>query len=40
VVDLQNGIAPGPLRAHFYDLGDKGFKLVGIERPSDSDQPE
>jgi hypothetical protein len=38
VVDIQNGIAEGPLRAHLYDLGpDRGFKLVGIERPSDSD---
>ena len=38
VVDIQNGIAEGPLRAHLYDLGpDRGFKLVGIERPSDGD---
>ena len=38
VVDMLNGIAEGPLRAHLYDLGpDRGFKLVGIERPDDSD---
>jgi hypothetical protein len=38
VVDLQNGVAEGPLRAHFYDLGPtKGLKLVGIERPDDED---
>ena len=37
VVDLLNGVAPGPLRMHFYDLGPKGFKLVGIERPADTD---
>jgi len=38
VVDIQNGIAEGPLRAHLYDLGgDKGFKLVGIERPENTD---
>jgi hypothetical protein len=38
VVDVQNGVAEGPLRAHFYDLGPaKGLKLVGIERPDDAD---
>ncbi|NUO48414.1 MAG: hypothetical protein HOV80_06110, partial [Polyangiaceae bacterium] len=37
VVDILNGIAEGPLRAHLYDLGAKGFKLVGIERPEDTD---
>ncbi|MBL9027913.1 MAG: hypothetical protein JNL21_37320 [Myxococcales bacterium] len=37
VVDIENGIAEGPLRAHLYDLGSKGFKLVGIERPEDTD---
>ncbi|MFO0552763.1 MAG: hypothetical protein U0271_30505 [Polyangiaceae bacterium] len=36
VVDLFNGVARGPLRAHLYDLGAKGFRLVGIERPSDA----
>jgi hypothetical protein len=34
LVELTNGQAPGMLRAHLYDLGpDKGFKLVGVERP-------
>lgn len=35
IVDLANGISNGPLRLHFYDLGAKGLKLVGIERPPD-----
>ncbi len=39
VVDIQNGVAEGPVRAHLYDLGPKGFKLVGIERPDDADPP-
>jgi hypothetical protein len=31
---IHNGIAPGPLIVHFYDLGpDRGLRLVGIERP-------
>jgi hypothetical protein len=35
VVELMNGQAPGPLRAHLYDLGpSQGFRLVGIDRPS------
>ncbi len=37
VVDVLNGVAEGPLRAHLYDLGPKGHKLVGIERPDDTD---
>ncbi|HET7545980.1 MAG TPA: hypothetical protein VFK05_39195 [Polyangiaceae bacterium] len=33
-VRIENGIAPGPLVVHFYDLGaDRGLRLVGIERP-------
>ncbi len=33
-IDIQNGQAPGVLRAHLYDLGPRrGFVLVGIERP-------
>ena len=37
VLDVLNGIAKGPLRAHFYDLGSKrGFKLVAIRRPDDA----
>jgi hypothetical protein len=34
VVELSNGHARGPLRAHLYDLGpSQGFRLVGVERP-------
>jgi hypothetical protein len=33
IVDIWNGHAPNPLRAHVYDLGPKqGLRLVGIER--------
>jgi hypothetical protein len=40
VVDVTNGQARGPIRAHLYDLGPKrGFKLVGIERPADASPP-
>lgn len=39
VVDVRNGAAPGPLRLHAYDQGEKGIKLVGIERPEDDDAP-
>lgn len=39
VVDVTNNLAVGPLRVHFYDLGDRGLKLVGIERPNDADPP-
>ena len=40
VVDVANGQAPGPLRAHLYDLGPRrGFKLVGIERPDEAEPP-
>jgi hypothetical protein len=38
VVDLANGLAPGPLRAHLYDRGALGYELAGLERPED-DQP-
>ena len=33
--------APGipPARLHFYDLGERGFRLVGIERPADNTPP-
>lgn len=34
VVEITNGFAEEPLRAHLYDLGpSRGFKLVGVERP-------
>jgi hypothetical protein len=33
-VRFYNGVAPGPLLAHFYDLGlSRGLRLVAIERP-------
>jgi hypothetical protein len=40
VLDLYNGVAPGPLRAHLYDLGAaRGHRLVGIERPKSGARP-
>jgi hypothetical protein len=37
MVDVFNGNARGPLRAHLYDLGPRrGFRLVGIERPEET----
>jgi hypothetical protein len=40
VVDLGNGVAPGVLRVHLYDLGvTRGMRIVGIERPSNADAP-
>jgi hypothetical protein len=37
VVTLDNGAAAFPLRAHLYDLGvERGFRLVGLERPIES----
>lgn len=40
IVDLENGYAKGPLRAHLYDLGPElGFRLVGVERPESDDAP-
>lgn len=32
-VVIDDGVAKGKLVAHLYDLGDQGFKLVGLERP-------
>ena len=41
IVDILNGVAPGPLRVHLYDLGSRrGFRLVGIERPDDDSAPD
>lgn len=41
IADLQNGQAPGPLRAHLYDLGPRrGFQLVGVERPESAARPQ
>jgi len=40
IVDLENGHAEGPLRAHLYDLGPAaGYRLVGIERPETPARP-
>jgi hypothetical protein len=40
IVDLENGYARGPLRAHLYDLGPTvGYRLVGIERPEHAGSP-
>lgn len=33
VVRIHNGVARGPLVAHLYDLGEHGYRLVGLERP-------
>lgn len=33
-VRVDDGVAPGPLVAHLYNLGPiRGFRLVGLERP-------
>jgi hypothetical protein len=34
VVDIEDGVARGKLLVHLYDLGNDGFKVVGLERPS------
>jgi hypothetical protein len=40
IVDIANGHAKGPLRAHLYDLGPRrGFRLAGIERPANAEPP-
>ncbi len=34
VVRIHDGVAPGPLVAHLYDLGaQRGYRLVGVQRP-------
>jgi hypothetical protein len=41
VLDITNGYAKGPLRVHLYDLGESGgFRLAGIERPSELRRPD
>lgn len=35
VFDVTNGTRAGPLRIHVYDQGDKGMKIVGLERLED-----
>jgi hypothetical protein len=38
VIDITNGHAKGPLRAHLYDLGpERGYYLAGVERPDTDD---
>ncbi len=39
VLDVTNGYAKGPLRLHLYDLGARGYRLAGIERPDDLTPP-
>jgi len=39
VVDVHNGVAPGPLRVHLYDQGKDGYRLGGIERPERNRPP-
>ena len=39
VVDVTNGYSRGPLRVHLYDLGRRGFRIVGIQRPNDATRP-
>jgi hypothetical protein len=33
VVAISDGVAPGPLLVHLYDLGARGFRIAGLERP-------
>jgi hypothetical protein len=33
VLSIENGVARGPLLVHLYDLGARGFRIVGLERP-------
>jgi hypothetical protein len=40
IVDIHNGQALGPLRAHLYNLGEKGFHLAGVERPEAAEPPQ
>lgn len=39
IVEVANHQAEGPLRAHLYDLGRDGYRLVGLERPDDRRAP-
>jgi hypothetical protein len=33
IVDIYNGVAPGPRGPHLYDLGpERGYQLVGLQR--------
>jgi hypothetical protein len=33
IVSIHNGVTKGPLEAHLYDLGEQGYRLVGLVRP-------
>ena len=37
VVRVANGAAAYPLLAHFYDMGARGYRLVGLERADSAD---
>jgi hypothetical protein len=39
LVDLFTGATANPLRVHAVDLGDRGYRLVGLERPDRPDGP-
>lgn len=40
VVTIANGASTYPLRAHFYDLGERGgYRLVGLERHEETGEP-
>jgi hypothetical protein len=36
---LTSSAARGPLVVHLYDLGARGFRLVGLERPESPPPP-
>ena len=41
VIDVWNGQAAAPVRAHLYDLGpQRGYRLAGVERPDDGSRPK
>lgn len=41
IVDIFNGYAAGPLRAHLYDLGPtRGYALAALERPDHGTPPQ
>jgi hypothetical protein len=33
IVGLRTASAPYPLHVHLYDLGERGFRIAGLERP-------
>ena len=34
VIRIRNGTGAGPLDIHAYDLGARGLRIVGLERPA------